>query len=103
MLESLGLGGDGDEWDAIRAVEAAFGVTLDARGAPGWVTVGDVYASLLAALPAEPRNEAETWRRFVVALSAETAVDPRRVTPATILLAIPVWDLIKRWLWQVVR
>ena len=103
MLESMGLGGDGDEWDAIERVEAAFGVALDAQDTPGWVNVGDLYASLLMVLSLEQRNKEETWHRFVSALSAETVADPREVTPATNLLATPIWDLVRRWLQNLAR
>ena len=51
MLARLNLGGDGDEIEAIEQVEREFGIRLDVRDAPNWITVGDVYTSLLRALP----------------------------------------------------
>ncbi len=100
-LESLGLGGDGDEWNAIRRVEADFGVQLDGRDAPRWVTVGDVFSSLLDALGPDRRDRDAAWWRFAAALAVESGVDPLRVAPATRLLAVPVWDLVGRWLRRV--
>lgn len=97
-LESLGLGGDGDEWVAVERVERAFGVRLDERDAPGWRTVGDVHASLLRALPGPDGNPDETWRRLAGALAAETGADLHRVGPETLLLALPLWDVVGRWL-----
>lgn len=94
-LESLGLGGDGDEWAAVARVERAFDVRLDA---PGWRSVGDVHASLLRALPEARRGTDETWRHFAAAIAAETGVDPHRVGPGTLLLAVPLWDLVGRGL-----
>ena len=96
MLESLGLGGDGDEWDAVWRVEAAFGVRLDHRDAPEWWTVGDVFASLLNALAEEGREPDETWQRFVAAIAAESGAAPRQVTPETRLLAVPLWEHVGR-------
>ena len=86
ILESLGLGGDGDEVDAIEAVEKAFGVLLDISGAAGWSTVGHVYSALLSALPPEQRESEDVWPRFAQAISGETGVDPTRIGPATVLL-----------------
>lgn len=102
-LESVGLGGDGDEWAAVGRIEAAFGVTLDVRDAPGWLTAGDLYASLLAVLPSGQRDGDATWLRFAASLSAETGVDAGRVAPVTRLLAVPLWEQGKRWLRRVVR
>lgn len=98
MLKSLGLGGDGDEWEAIGRVENAFSVQLDSRDVPSWCTVGDVHASLLKALADEKWNTDETWQRLTVAIAAESGADPRQVAPATSLLALSVWDVIGRWL-----
>lgn len=86
MLESLGLFGDGDEVHAITDVEECFAVTLDYRDAGTWRSVGDVYAALLAALPADRRNAPDIWPRFAAAIAGETGVDPLRIAPATLLL-----------------
>ena len=93
---SLGLGGDGDEIDAIEAVERCFGVKLDYADASTWRTTGDVFAALRRALPPEYPADGETWRRFAEAISAETGVDPTRVTADTLLLGkgYPPWRLI---------
>jgi hypothetical protein len=83
---SLGLGGDGDEIDAIREVERRFGVVLDYADASSWKTAGDVFAALKRALPPEHSPDDDTWRRFAEAISAETGVDPTKVTADTLLL-----------------
>ena len=87
-LQSLGLGGDGDEIYAIEEVETCFGIKLDKRDAVHWRTVGDVFTSLQNALPPERRNDPEVWRQFTEAISSETGVDPRQVQPETELLGV---------------
>jgi hypothetical protein len=74
--QSVGLGGDGDEIAAIEDVERAFGVTLDTADAAGWVTAGDVYASLYRVLPPERLAEGDLWPRFASALAGGAGVDP---------------------------
>ena len=86
-LVGLGLGGDGDEIDAIETVERQFGIRLDKNDAGSWLTVGDVYASLLRALPSGSADAADTWQTFAQAISRETNADPDRVLPETLLLA----------------
>ena len=97
-LESLGLGGDGDEIDAIETVERCFGVVLDKTDAAGWVTVGDVFASLLRALPPDRRDRNSAWPPFCEAICEETGADPRKIGPGTLLLGLPIRDLLGRWL-----
>lgn len=89
---SLGLGGDGDEIDAIRDVEQEFGVQLDYTGACEWLTVGHVFAALKESLPPERAESSDVWPRFVQAISAETGVDPSRVTVDTLLLGKATFD-----------
>ena len=95
-LAVLGLGGDGDEVDAVTDVEKCFGVVLDYDDAPNWRSTGDVYASLLKALPPETRDAPDNWARFCEAISQQTGVDPLRITPETVLLGRPVsrWALL---------
>jgi len=93
-LDTLGLGGDGDEIAAITEVEQEFGVRLDYSSASEWRTAGDVFAALLQALPSGSRDGAHDWDRFVEAVSRETGVYPHRVTPSTLLLGKPI-----RYLW----
>lgn len=83
---SLGLGGDGDEIDAIVRVERVFGVQLDYSEADRWRTVGDVFSALQRALPAEQANSSEAWLRFRQAIAWETDVDPLEVNDETLLL-----------------
>ena len=83
---SLGLWGDGDEVAAIRDVERRFDVQLDYSDARNWVTVGDVFTALQRALPAEEAKGAGTWLVFAEAISAETGVNPTKVSPQTVLL-----------------
>ena len=80
---SLGLWGDGDEIAAIRDVECRFAVQLDYSDARNWVTAGDVFAALQRALPVA---QAQAWRIFAEAISAETGVDPAEVKASTALL-----------------
>ena len=84
---SVGLGGDGDEIAAIEAVEREFNLWLIKDDAANWHTAGDVYRSLLKAMPVEARADQHNWRRFAVALAWETGVDPDRISPESPLLA----------------
>lgn len=90
-LTSLGLGGDGDEVDAILEVEVCFGVKLDYADAPGRVSVGDVFASLKRVLGSQDLNAPDLWGRFSQAISNETGGKPSRIVPETLLLAPPLW------------
>ncbi|WP_157190139.1 hypothetical protein [Novosphingobium sp. Rr 2-17] len=83
---SVGLGGDGDEIDAIAEVERRFGVQLDYSEAVRWRTVGDVFCALQRALPQEQSSSSETWLKFCEAISQETGVDVTEVSNATLLL-----------------
>jgi hypothetical protein len=89
---SLGLGGDGDEIDAIAHVERLFAVQLDYSQADRWRTVGDVFSALQRALPPERASSSETWSRFLEAMSQETGVDPLQVTEETLLLGERQFD-----------
>jgi hypothetical protein len=97
LPKSIGLGGDGDEVAAIREVERAFGVKLNYDDAPKWFTAGDVYASLLAALPPDEEGKSETWARFAEAITSETGVDPRKIVPGSPLIGgtkVPWWAIV---------
>jgi hypothetical protein len=85
-IPDVGLGGDGDEVDAIQNVEAHFGVKLDYGDAPNWRTAGDVYAALLKALPAEPAAKPDVGARFAKILCDESGVDPKTICPESLLL-----------------
>lgn len=74
MLKSIGLGGDGDEVDAIERVEAWFGIAFDPRACEGFVTVGDVWRALLEELGAS-RAGAPSWPDFVRLLGEETMAE----------------------------
>ena len=87
MLPSLGLGGDGDEIEAIRDVERDFGVTLDYSDASTWTTSGDVFRSLCSALGPGRCNDPDLWPRFASAIAKQTDVDPMRISRETLLLA----------------
>ncbi|WP_209349256.1 hypothetical protein [Pontixanthobacter sp. CEM42] len=86
IVHSVGLAGDGDEIWAIEEVERAFDVKLDKEDAPNWVTAGDVFASLQKKLPDSVHLESELWDKFAVALSQETAVDPKTLSPDSPLI-----------------
>lgn len=96
-LQTIGLGGDGDEVDAIVSLERHFGVNLDYMDAPNWRTAGDVFASLLKALPTAKRDDPALWPEFAIVLCDETGADASRVAPDTLLLALPLRDVICRW------
>lgn len=89
-LESLGLGGDGDEIAAIAEIERQFGVCLDYSGAGNWHTAGDVFTALRHKLPSDTRDDVEVWRKFAEAISSETGANPGKVAPSTLLLAKPL-------------
>jgi hypothetical protein len=89
--KSVGLGGDGDEMYAIQDVESAFSVTLDKADAPHWLTAGDVYLSLCRALPADIRDDGNTWVRFTEALAYQTGVDPKLIEKDSPLLEHPLF------------
>jgi hypothetical protein len=97
-LERIGLGGDGDDVDAIQAVERHFDVTLDYGDAPTWRTAGDVFSSLLRALPAEQRQRDDLWPIFAAIMCDETGADASRVGPETLLLGLPLRVVVARWL-----
>lgn len=88
MLRSLGLGGDGDEVDAIEEVERALGVAFDIGDCERFVTVGDVWQAVLKEVQlSQAQAEAgELWRRVAAAISAETGVDADQVGRDTLLL-----------------
>lgn len=86
-LKTIGLGGDGDEVDAIQAVERHFGVALDYGDAPTWRTAGDVFQSLLKAISADQQDRGDLWLTFATIMCDETGADASRVGPDTLLLA----------------
>ncbi|MEO5773031.1 MAG: hypothetical protein ABIQ32_02795 [Sphingomicrobium sp.] len=83
---SVGLGGDGDEIDAIDDLERAFAVKLDKADAVQWHTAGDVFESLCKALPADTRDEG-LWSRFTEVLTDQTGVDPKCIEKDSPLLS----------------
>lgn len=97
MLETIGLGGDGDEVDAVAAIERHFAVRLDYDDAPNWRTAGDLHASLLRALPPGQRDDPDVWSVFAALLCDETGADASRVGPDTLLLGLPLRTVIGRW------
>ena len=86
-VQSVGLGGDGDEIAAISEVENEFGVKLDYTDAHNWQSAGDVYAALRKALPPEEADKPDTWERFAKALCRETGISPSSISPESELLA----------------
>lgn len=85
--QSIGLAGDGDELEALRDVEAAFGVKLDYADSGNWVTAGSLFESLRRAMRAGPAENPETWARFTHALAQQAGVKPASVKPNSPLLA----------------
>ena len=102
-METIGLGGDGDELDAVLALEEHFAVALDYRDASGWRTAGDVFQSLLRALPAEKRHRGELWPDFATIMCRETGADPSHVGADTLLLALPLREIVGQWLRKLAR
>ena len=96
---SIGLGGDGDEICAIKNVEGAFDIRFSADEAEGWLTAGDVFASLLLARPALSDAPDEAWRRLAEALTGTTGVDPYLISQDSPLLApSPNWGDATTWI-----
>lgn len=97
-LESIGLGGDGDEVDAIARVEERFGVAFDIEDCARFVTVGDVWRALLAALGASEADPAGLWPDFVRALGEESLAGDEydSVGLETALLGPPFVEVLKR-------
>ncbi|MEN3749581.1 hypothetical protein TPR58_20580 [Sphingomonas sp. HF-S3] len=96
---SVGLGGDGDEIDAIEDVERTLGIRLDISDAGNWHTAGDVFRSVVASMPASEHADPDLWARFATALCATTGVDPRRIEPASPLLSqthLTLWPFTRR-------
>jgi hypothetical protein len=87
LPNTVGLGGDGDEIAAIDGVERAFSVQLDKADAPEWHTAGDVFASLLKALPADLRSDDGLWQRFTEVLADQTGADPKAIERDSPLLS----------------
>jgi hypothetical protein len=102
-LETIGLGGDGDEVDAIVAVERRFDVALDYTAAASWQTAGDVFAALIEALPEHQRHSSDIWPIFAAILCEETGADAARVAPNTLLLGLPFNIVVARWLKRKLR
>ena len=85
--QSVGLGGDGDEIEAIADVERVFGVKLDYTNARNWITAGDVFEAIKAAIPATERSKPDLWDRFASALCGISGVDSGVIEPASPLLS----------------
>ena len=85
-IYNVGLGGDGDEVAAIEDVEREFGVVLPNSDAAHWMTAGDVFASLLNALPANAAEDPQVWNRFTKALAGQSGIEPALVSKASPLL-----------------
>ena len=97
-LESIGLGGDGDEVDSIARVEERFGIAFDVEDCARFVTVGDVWNALLKESRTSEADGAPLWPAFVAALGEETLrnADFDRVGLETTLLGPPLRDVLKR-------
>ena len=84
-LPTLGLWGDGDEVWAIEEAFAALELKVPVEDAPHWLTVGDLWASVLRIVP-DIEASSDSWDRFRVALSDETGVDWTKVEMSTTLI-----------------
>lgn len=98
QLESIGFGGDGDQVDAFRALERHFGVSIDDAQCDRWLTAGDVFTALLQALPEEQRDSRHLWPVFAKIMCDETGADASRLGHDTLLLALPISTVVRRWI-----
>ncbi len=85
MPASVGLAGDGDEVAAIEEAFARFGVPVSIDGAGNWITVGDVWSSLLRIKPLVIKQP-NAFQRFCASLCDETGVDPTGINESSRLL-----------------
>lgn len=102
-VTSVGLAGDGDEVSAIFNVENAFNIKFDYDEAPDWITAGDLFASLKKKISEEDLADMNLWGRFALALSQETGVNPKALSPESPLILeghswLRVHDALS-WLW----
>ena len=86
MLAHLSLRGDLDEIYAVHDVEEAFGVQCDKAAVESWWTAGDMFDSLVLALPRGIAQDPETWERFRIALCREGGDNPGEVGRETLLI-----------------
>jgi hypothetical protein len=100
-LETIGFGGDGDQVDAFFALEKHFGVSIDDSDCGRWVTAGDVFAALTAALPEQKRKQEYVWPAFAKIMCDETGADASRLGSETLLLGLPLSVVVRRWLRKV--
>ena len=79
MLKSIGLGGDGDEVDAIERVETEFRILFDHADCERFVTVGDVWRALLKELRVdEASGEADAAWPVMVRMLGDETLDERQ-------------------------
>lgn len=97
-LESIGFGGDGDQADAFLALERHFGVSIDDTHCGQWRTAGDVFSAFMQALPEDQRERDDLWPTFANIMCEETGADASRLRHDTLLLALPISSVLRRWL-----
>lgn len=96
-LETIGFGGDGDQVDAFLALERHFGVSIDDAQCSEWRTAGDVFDALLQALPKDHRKRGDVWPSFARIMCEETGADALRLRPDSLLLALPISKVFRKW------
>ncbi len=98
MLETLGLGGDGDEVDSIERVEKRFGIAFDHEDCERFDTVGDVWRALVKELRLSEAEAAPLWSDFVAELGEETLrkAEFSKVGLETRLLVPPLAEVLRR-------
>jgi hypothetical protein len=91
MVRTLGLGGDGDEVDAIERVERRFAIRFGKDDCERFVTVGDVWCALLDRLRLDEQKATPHWAALVAALGEETLASDEAagVGRETLLLQVP--------------
>ena len=97
-LKSIGLGGDGDEVDAIERVEKRFDIAFDHEDCERFDTVGDVWRALVKELRLSEAEAAPLWNDFVAELGDETLrkAEFGKVGLETTLLAPSLAQVLRR-------
>jgi hypothetical protein len=100
VREHAGFWGDGDEIEAIELVEKRLEAKLRPEDAAKIWTVGELWYALLESNSSLEGNR-RSWRRFVVALTAHTGINPREISEQTLLIE-PGHQNIFKHLWKLV-